>query len=143
VTQADLIPLVETLKQARVLCMGDVMLDHYIHGEVERISPEAPVPVLHIQREERTLGGAGNVLRNLHALGVETCFISVTGTDAAGRELARMVANMGGAEAHVLAERGRTTPTRPFRSIPPRAIRPSPSTATIAAIVLPKVRTSS
>jgi len=109
VTQADLIPLVEALKQARVLCVGDLMLDHYIYGRVERISPEAPVPVLHQEREEHTLGGAGNVLRNLHALGVETCFISVTGTDVAGRELARMVASLGGAEAHVLAERGRTT----------------------------------
>ena len=108
-TQADLIPLVETLKQARVLCVGDLMLDHYIYGRVERISPEAPVPVLHLEREERTLGGAGNVLRNLHALGVETCFISVTGTDPAGRDVARMVARLGGAEAHVLAERGRTT----------------------------------
>jgi D-beta-D-heptose 7-phosphate kinase/D-beta-D-heptose 1-phosphate adenosyltransferase len=109
VTQADLIPLVEKVRQSRVLCMGDVMLDHYIHGEVERISPEAPVPILHIEREERTLGGAGNVLRNLHALGVETCFVSVTGTDPAGREVARMVASLGGAEAHVLAERGRAT----------------------------------
>jgi D-beta-D-heptose 7-phosphate kinase/D-beta-D-heptose 1-phosphate adenosyltransferase len=101
--------LVEQLKQAQVLCVGDVMLDHYIYGRVERISPEAPVPVLHIEREERTLGGAGNVLRNLHALGAGTCFVSVTGTDPAGREVARMVAGLGGAEAHVLAERGRTT----------------------------------
>jgi len=109
VSQADLIPLVEKLKHARVLCVGDVMLDHYIYGRVERISPEAPVPVLHLEREERTLGGAGNVLRNLHALGVETCFVSATGTDQAGREVARLVASLGGAEAHVLAERGRTT----------------------------------
>lgn len=91
------------------MCVGDVMLDHYIYGRVERISPEAPVPVLHLEREERTLGGAGNVLRNLHALGVETCFISVTGTDTAGRDVSSMVASLGGAEAHVLAERGRTT----------------------------------
>jgi D-beta-D-heptose 7-phosphate kinase/D-beta-D-heptose 1-phosphate adenosyltransferase len=107
--QADLIPLVEQLKSVRVLCVGDLMLDHYIYGRVERISPEAPVPVLHIEREERTLGGAGNVLRNLQALGVETCFVSVTGTDPGGREVARMVASLGGAEAHVLAERGRVT----------------------------------
>ncbi len=108
-TQTDLISLVEKLKNSRVLCVGDLMLDHYIYGRVERISPEAPVPVLHLEREERTLGGAGNVLRNLHALGVETCFISVTGTDPAGREVAQMVAGLGGAEAHVLAQRGRIT----------------------------------
>ena len=106
---ADLIPLVERLRETQILCVGDLMLDHYIYGRVERISPEAPVPVLHIEREERTLGGAGNVLRNLHSLGVSTCFVSVTGTDPAGREVARMVAGLGNAEAHVLAERGRTT----------------------------------
>lgn len=106
---SDLIPLVEQLKRTQVLCVGDVMLDNYVYGRVERISPEAPVPVVHIEREERTLGGAGNVLRNLHALGAATCFVSVTGTDPAGHEVARMVAGLGGAEAHVLAERGRTT----------------------------------
>ena len=106
---ADLIPLVERLKQTQILCVGDLMLDHYVYGRVERISPEAPVPVIHIEREERTLGGAGNVLRNLHSLGVATCFVSVTGTDPAGLEVARMVAGLGSAEAHVLAERGRVT----------------------------------
>ena len=107
--EADLIPLIEQLKSVHVMCVGDLMLDHYIYGRVERISPEAPVPVIHIEREERTLGGAGNVLRNLHALGVETCFVSVTGSDAGGREVSRMVASLGGAEAHVLAELGRVT----------------------------------
>ncbi|HUB95809.1 MAG TPA: D-glycero-beta-D-manno-heptose-7-phosphate kinase [Stellaceae bacterium] len=106
---ADLVRLVETMGRARVMCVGDAMIDHYIHGTVERISPEAPVPVLHVGSEERRLGGAGNVLRNLHALGVETCFISVSGSDAAGRDLSRMVAELGTAEAHVLSERGRTT----------------------------------
>lgn len=85
------------------------MLDHFIYGRVERISPEAPVPILRIEREEQTLGGAGNVLRNLQALNVETCFVSVSGGDRAGREVADMVAGLGGAEAHVLHERGRTT----------------------------------
>ncbi|HXP30555.1 MAG TPA: D-glycero-beta-D-manno-heptose-7-phosphate kinase [Stellaceae bacterium] len=108
----DLVALVERLGRARVLCVGDVMLDHYIRGQVERISPEAPVPVLHIEGEELRLGGAGNVLRNLHGLGAETCFISVTGIDAAGRDIGRMVAELGGGEAHVLAERGRTTPVK-------------------------------
>jgi len=98
-----------SIAQQTILCVGDLMLDDFVYGEVERISPEAPVPVLHIEREERTLGGAGNVLRNLHSLGVATCFVSVTGTDPAGREVARMVAGLGNAEAHVLAERGRIT----------------------------------
>ena len=106
---ADLVKIVEAMGRARVLCVGDAMIDHYIHGKVERISPEAPVPVLQIDSEEKKLGGAGNVLRNLHALGVEACFISVTGSDAAGRDLTRMVAELGIAEAHVMAERGRVT----------------------------------
>jgi D-beta-D-heptose 7-phosphate kinase/D-beta-D-heptose 1-phosphate adenosyltransferase len=108
-SHADLAALVEGLSRARVLCVGDVMVDHYISGRVERISPEAPIPVLHIEHEERRLGGAGNVLRNLHAVGAETCFVSVTGSDLAGRDVGRMVAELGIAEAHVLAERGRTT----------------------------------
>jgi len=107
--EADLIGLVEAFGRTRLICAGDVMLDHYVTGRVERISPEAPVPVLHIDSEERRLGGAGNVLRNLHALGAETCFVSVTGADPAGREIARMVATLGNAEAHVLAERDRAT----------------------------------
>jgi D-beta-D-heptose 7-phosphate kinase/D-beta-D-heptose 1-phosphate adenosyltransferase len=106
---ADLVTLVESMSRARVMCVGDAMIDHYVQGRVERISPEAPVPVLHVESEERRLGGAGNVLRNLHALGVETCFISVSGSDTAGRDLSRMVAELGTAEAHVLTERGRTT----------------------------------
>jgi len=107
--ESDLVALTESLDRARVLCVGDAMIDHYVQGRVERISPEAPVPVLHVESEDRRLGGAGNVLRNLHALGVETCFISVTGSDPAGRDLSRMVAALGTSEAHVIAERGRTT----------------------------------
>ena len=65
---SELLPYVDLLKTARVLCIGDVMLDHYVYGQVERVSPEAPIPVLWIEREMKTLGGAGNVLRNLRAL---------------------------------------------------------------------------
>jgi D-beta-D-heptose 7-phosphate kinase / D-beta-D-heptose 1-phosphate adenosyltransferase len=108
-SDSDLIPLVEALTQSRVLCVGDVMLDHYVYGRVERVSPEAPIPVLHIEREIRKLGGAGNVLSNLHAIGAQGCFVSVTGGDAAGREVGKLVAGLAGIEAHVLSERGRTT----------------------------------
>jgi D-beta-D-heptose 7-phosphate kinase / D-beta-D-heptose 1-phosphate adenosyltransferase len=106
---ADPVSLAAALGGARVVCVGDVMLDCFIRGRVERISPEAPVPVLHVEEDERRLGGAGNVLRNLHALGASTCFVSVTGDDDAGREIARMVAALGGGESRVLAERGRVT----------------------------------
>jgi D-beta-D-heptose 7-phosphate kinase / D-beta-D-heptose 1-phosphate adenosyltransferase len=105
----DLIPLIERLQSARVLCIGDVMLDHYVYGQVERVSPEAPIPVLNIERELKTLGGAGNVLRNLAALGAQTSFISVVGNDDAGREIGRLLAQQEGAEVHVLVQPTRTT----------------------------------
>src|SRR5690606_1762699 len=63
--RSDLIALVERLSGARVLCVGDAMLDRFVHGEVERISPEAPIPVLRVRRETAMLGGGGNVARNL------------------------------------------------------------------------------
>jgi D-beta-D-heptose 7-phosphate kinase / D-beta-D-heptose 1-phosphate adenosyltransferase len=66
----DLLPHIDRLRSARVLCIGDVMLDHYVYGDVTRVSPEAPIPVLCVEREMKTLGGAGSVLRNLRALGV-------------------------------------------------------------------------
>ena len=74
-----------------LLVIGDVMLDRFLSGEVERISPEGPIPVLRIEAEHTALGGAGNVLRNLSALGAAPRFLSVVGDDAAGaraRELA-------------------------------------------------------
>ena len=108
-SETDLIPLVEALARSRVLCVGDVMLDHYVYGRVERVSPEAPIPVLRVEREVKKLGGAGNVLSNLHALGAQACFISVTGNDTAGREVGKLVAGLAGVEAHVLGDRARPT----------------------------------
>src|ERR1700745_2224735 len=105
----QLLPHVSRLKTARVLCIGDVMLDHYIYGQVQRVSPEAPIPVLCVEREMKTLGGAGNVLRNLRALGAAASFISVVGNDEAGREIGRLVEAQDGAEAHVLVQPQRTT----------------------------------
>ena len=106
---SDLLPHIDRLKSARVLCIGDVMLDHYVYGQVERVSPEAPIPVLWIEREMKTLGGAGNVLRNLRALGAAASFISVVGNDEAGREVGRLVEVQDGTEAHVLVQPQRTT----------------------------------
>ncbi|HYM01593.1 MAG TPA: D-glycero-beta-D-manno-heptose-7-phosphate kinase [Stellaceae bacterium] len=105
----DLIPLAEALGRSRVLCVGDVMVDHFVYGRVERVSPEAPIPVLRVEREEGSLGGAGNVLRNLHALGAHARFVSAIGNDTAGREVTRLIGALGGVDAHILTERGRTT----------------------------------
>ncbi|HUD53106.1 D-glycero-beta-D-manno-heptose-7-phosphate kinase [Parvibaculum sp.] len=83
---------VEALKGARILCVGDVMLDRYIYGDVERISPEGPIPVLRVKDERTMLGGAGNVVRNLAALGAHVAFASVIGADDIGEEISRMLA---------------------------------------------------
>jgi rfaE bifunctional protein kinase chain/domain len=85
----------DSLKGTRLLVVGDVMLDRYWFGDVSRISPEAPVPVVKIERQEERLGGAANVARNAAALGVETALLSVVGDDEAGRTLARLLAEGG------------------------------------------------
>ena len=77
--------------KARVLVVGDVMLDRYWFGDVERISPEAPVPVVRIARTEERPGGAANVARNASALGAHAALLSVTGNDEAGRSLAKLL----------------------------------------------------
>ena len=80
---------------ARVLVVGDVMLDRYWFGEVSRISPEAPVPVVKVERTEERPGGAANVARNCAALGARVSLLSVVGADEAGRTLARLMAHEG------------------------------------------------
>ena len=83
----DIQALVEGLARARVALAGDVMLDRFVYGDVSRISPEAPIPVLRVGDEKAMPGGAGNVARNLAALGATVDFLSVIGEDEAGREL--------------------------------------------------------
>jgi rfaE bifunctional protein kinase chain/domain len=80
------------LAKARVLVVGDVMLDRYWFGDVSRISPEAPVPVVRIERTEERPGGAANVARNCAALGAQVGLLSVVGADEAGGALERLVA---------------------------------------------------
>src|SRR4029077_4848239 len=70
-----------------VLCVGDLMLDEFVYGDVSRISPEAPTPVIAVKRTEAMIGGAGNVARNLVSLGARCVFVGVVGDDAAGRTL--------------------------------------------------------
>src|SRR3979411_134236 len=70
-----------------VLCVGDLMLDEFVYGEVSRISPEAPAPVIAVQRAETNIGGAGNVARNIASLGARCIFVGLIGEDEAGAEL--------------------------------------------------------
>ena len=78
-------------QQSRVLVVGDVMLDRYWFGDVHRISPEAPVPVVKIERSDERLGGAANVARNAAALGAHTTLLSVVGDDEAGQTIKRLL----------------------------------------------------
>tara|TARA_R110000868_G_scaffold134331_1_gene346276 strand:+ start:2906 stop:4369 length:1464 start_codon:yes stop_codon:yes gene_type:complete len=98
---------VERLAQVRVLCVGDVMLDRYIYGDVMRVSPEAPIPVLKVRDERAMLGGAGNVVRNLAALGAAVSFISVTGADDAGAAIASMLGDLAGTDARLVRDESR------------------------------------
>ncbi len=83
--------MLEKISQVRLLVVGDVMLDRYWFGEVSRISPEAPVPVVKVQRMEERLGGAANVARNAASLGAVSALLSVVGDDEAGRTLGRLL----------------------------------------------------
>lgn len=79
--------IVKVYRNIRVLCVGDVMLDHFLYGKVDRISPEAPVPVFNFQNEKKMLGGAGNVVANLNSLGCSADIICFIGDDTAGQEV--------------------------------------------------------
>ncbi|AZR59872.1 D-glycero-beta-D-manno-heptose-7-phosphate kinase [Eikenella corrodens] len=87
--------LISLLQSARVLVVGDTMLDRYWFGEVERISPEAPVPVAKIERMDQRAGGAGNVARNIAALGGQAALLSVVGQDEAANELEKIIQSNG------------------------------------------------
>lgn len=89
--RSPLITQRSALRHARVLVVGDVMLDRYWYGDVTRISPEAPVPVVRFRRSEERPGGAANVARNAAALGARATLLSVVGGDEAGRRLTELV----------------------------------------------------
>ncbi|MSP00885.1 MAG: bifunctional heptose 7-phosphate kinase/heptose 1-phosphate adenyltransferase [Acetobacteraceae bacterium] len=105
----DLEAAILRLGHTNVLIVGDVMLDRYVYGDVERISVEAPVPILAIDREVQMPGGAGNVLRNLTALGAAAAFITVVGDDEAGSALTALVGGHANVEPWLLVQGGRTT----------------------------------
>src|SRR5580698_1469314 len=107
--EPDLSPAILRLAHANVSVIGDVMLDRFIYGDVCRISVEAPVPILAIDREVEMPGGAGNVLRNLTALGAAAAFITVVGDDVAGSALTALVGGHANVEPWLLVQGGRTT----------------------------------
>ena len=106
---ASLQSLLTAVVGVRVACVGDVMIDRFVYGEVNRTSPEAPVAVLARGRETTMLGGAGNVARNVAALGGLAALTGVIGDDAAANEALGLVGAEPGMEGHLVAERGRPT----------------------------------
>jgi D-beta-D-heptose 7-phosphate kinase / D-beta-D-heptose 1-phosphate adenosyltransferase len=110
----------EALRQAianqTVLCVGDLMLDEFVYGEVSRISPEAPAPVIAVQRSETNVGGAGNVARNIASLGARCIFVGLVGEDDAGAKLMDELAREDRIQAVLVSDPSRPT-TRKVRFV--------------------------
>jgi len=112
----DFDALSQALRAQTVLCIGDLMLDEFVYGEVSRISPEAPAPVIAVQRSETNIGGAGNVARNIAALGARCIFVGLVGNDAAGAELRATLMREAGIESVLVTDPSRPT-TRKVRFV--------------------------
>jgi D-beta-D-heptose 7-phosphate kinase/D-beta-D-heptose 1-phosphate adenosyltransferase len=104
-----LISAIESWSGTHILCVGDVMLDRFIYGNAGRISPEAPIPVLLIDHEETMLGGAGNVVRNLAALGAHVSFTAVAGNDADCATVESLLKTLPQCTAHIVRDPHRRT----------------------------------
>ena len=101
--------LLARLAQTRVLVVGDLMLDQFIRGSVSRLSPEAPVPVVHVRSESLMPGGAGNVALNLAALGARADLVGIVGDDLAGRTLLENLSSQGISTSRILVDPERVT----------------------------------
>src|SRR5262249_6347547 len=101
--------LLEQFKSRRILVIGDLMLDEFLWGRARRIAPEAPVPVVEIERETLHLGGAGNVAANLSALGASPMIVGVIGHDLAGERLRGEFAREGISTVGLVPDRARPT----------------------------------
>src|ERR1700716_2219799 len=110
----------EALSQAilgqTVLCVGDLMLDEFVYGEVSRVSPEAPAPVIAVQRSETNIGGAGNVARNIASLGARCIFAGLIGEDEAGAKLKAQLSLESRIESVLVCDSARPT-TRKVRFV--------------------------
>ena len=112
----DLDALSHAISSQTVLCVGDLMLDEFVYGEVSRISPEAPAPVIAVQRSETNVGGAGNVARNIASLGARCIFVGLIGDDDAGAQLKIQLSRESGIESVLVCDPARPT-TRKVRFV--------------------------
>lgn len=112
----DFKALSQAITRQTVLCVGDLMLDEFVYGDVSRISPEAPAPVILARRSEINIGGAGNVARNIASLGGSCIFVGLIGDDEAGNTLETAFSQYDGIEAHLIRDPSRPT-TRKMRFV--------------------------
>jgi len=109
---SGLIELMARLPRAKIVLVGDLMLDRYVFGSAQRMSPEAPVPVLHFEHEEYRLGGAGSVLADLAALGAAVRLVGIVGADPTGAEVRRRVRECGADDRGLMEVAARPTVTK-------------------------------
>src|SRR5262245_19109790 len=100
------------LGRRTVLCIGDLMLDYFVYGEVSRISPEAPALVIAVEREDVIVGGAGNVARNVASLGARCILLGLAGDDADGKRLRSELAKDRRIKAHLAVDPSSPTTTK-------------------------------
>jgi D-beta-D-heptose 7-phosphate kinase / D-beta-D-heptose 1-phosphate adenosyltransferase len=105
----DLVKLLQSFHQKTVLVFGDVMLDRFVYGHVDRISPEAPIPIMTVQRTVDMPGGAANVARNVATLGARAILVGVVGEDSWAGDLRAQLKNFPSIEARLVADRSRPT----------------------------------
>lgn len=103
---------IDRFPRARIFVIGDIIMDEYVWGDVSRISPEAPVPVVEIKGETKTLGGAANVVHNIATLGARPILCGVVGEDQTGREIIDKISEAGLRTDGIVIEQGRTTSTK-------------------------------
>ena len=119
---------ISKFKKTRLLVVGDLMIDEYLWGEVDRISPEAPVQVVAVQNQDYTLGGSGNVVNNLRALGARVSVLGVFGEGSDGKLLLDQLEAIGADTEGIVKESGRQTTRldrarlRPTRTAAPRLL---------------------
>ncbi len=107
-----LLDVLACFPEARVVVLGDVMLDRFLYGSVERVSPEAPVPVMALQRTVHIPGGAANVARNVAALGAHVVLVGVVGADEAATELREQLSGPASFQTHLTVDASRPTTTK-------------------------------
>src|SRR4051794_41615378 len=112
----DFDALSHAIVRQTVLCVGDLILDEFVYGDVSRISPEAPAPVIAVQRSEANIGGAGNAARGIAALGARCIFVGLIGADDAGTTLQAALAQESLIEAVLVSDSPRPT-TRKVRFV--------------------------